>query len=344
MRQREVEPDDAVTRYSEFDHDALGNVWSIREYGQTFEAVKMRETAIGYDSNHVLPASVTDAQGHVVNIDYDRGLGMVLRTSDPAVPNGSPIESYSIPDGFGRRRYEVDAAGVRTKLDYVFAGGGNSVRVDVREEGYLSSSGVVVWPKYTNVAHDVHGRPTFRSTSGFGATPLLQELHYDDFGRLERIGRLIKRGRSRVFTSYRYDALDRVTEVVRGTDRNGVPLPEATTEERCYWHNVACVKSPVGRIRCEWLGVRAEPVRSVEPTADSSECLARAQAVSSNPFGYPGTQFTNGPFDRVSQVFTPSGPPSSWQRPPAWGARDAPYNRPRDGNRQLQAGGVPARI
>ncbi|QAT86345.1 Rhs family-like protein [Corallococcus coralloides] len=158
-----------------------------------------RVTQITYDSfDRGLPASITNAAGHVTEFAYHRGLGVLA-----AVRDERGVETRWQYDGFGRLRKEDAPDQSDTEVHYtqLIAGTAYTTRVTTSVAGGQT----------VTVDYDRLGRSVRSSRLSFNGTQAISTRKFDALGRVVEVTDPDPQGGATgMVTAYQYDPLNRL--------------------------------------------------------------------------------------------------------------------------------------
>jgi RHS repeat-associated protein len=236
-----------------------------------------RATTIEYEPEGIFPDKHLNAAGHTSFPEFDAGLGVLTKWTDP---NGHVTERKY--DGFGRLGLEARPDGAQTSITLARTKDGGAWRVTQRTKTSGGADDVV---EYDSLGRPIrwwwHGPATPRAT---GAPPrLMQEVEYDPrSGQIARRSVPVSEGTAEsevLFDVYEFDVLARE---VRHT------TPWKAITETAYDGLLAQVIDPLGNV-----------------TSTQLDPLGRPVAITDAAKGL--TSYTYGPFGALYTVTAPGG-------------------------------------
>lgn len=185
-------PEKLTTTYA---YDAFGNRDSETVTPSESGAADREET-VDYDARGRLPITLTNAEGHESNLEYDERFGVVSRVEGVNYDSGSGVAAaIRTFDDFGRLTQEDRPDGSHSIVDYkkVDHSGSAPIGIADRSEAAIMVETTVVdnvsspSAQYTPVRAylDAHGRTVRQRVRGFDGTKYLNtDTHYDSRGRV----------------------------------------------------------------------------------------------------------------------------------------------------------------
>lgn len=216
VTQQIVEPTSAMWLKTSYSYDSYGNPLSVSALGWDNTT---RQTTAAYDAQGRFATSVTDGLGHRTSLQHDSRFGGVTGTTDP-----NNLTSTSAYDGFGRKTLDTAADGAKTTYAYAYISGGSG--------GYSTSalstdaSGTVQLAPESYAYHDILDRLWATEHQTFDGTGTTRtRVVFDALGNVAQRSRPFLCCGPRVYTTYTYDVLGRVTQAVE---------PDGTTSTHAY--------------------------------------------------------------------------------------------------------------
>ena len=197
LTQAVTEPDMPSLRLEKtYSHDAFGN---IQTSTMLAEGYPPRTTTTLFDDRGRYPVENINALGHREHSTYE--LGRKVSATD-----ANDLITTWEHDGFGRVTREIrpDSTSTATAILWCEADlcpPSAVYYVETREIGSPDSTSFF----------DLHDREVRQQVTGFDGTPILRDSVYDSRGRLSKVSEPYFEGETPLWTSYTYDALDRVT-------------------------------------------------------------------------------------------------------------------------------------
>jgi RHS repeat-associated protein len=213
LTQEVVEPNTPALRLeSDYVYDGFGNKTQVTISGID---IVPRTSHSNYGTDGQFLISNTNALNQSEGWQYDLRFG---KPTSHIGPNGlTTTWSYDV---YGRKVQEVRADGTQTRWSYVYCSPYNSSTVNCPVSGaayYIqatpyASDGTTQNGPIGIVYYDTLDREIARDTQGFDGSDIRAAKQYDAFGNVAQQSRpYFVSGGTQHFTTYQYDALNRVT-------------------------------------------------------------------------------------------------------------------------------------
>jgi RHS repeat-associated protein len=216
MSQSVVEPNNATFRaQSDFEHDAFGNLKKTTVNGANI-ATRISQT--GYDTQGRFPTTLTNALSHVTTQAFSAAFGEVTSVTDPNL-----VQSTVTLDTWGRKTLVVNGDGTRVSFQYQYCSGINGGTATCPANGAyrviatpLAANGTTQIGHIATTYFDRLDREIAKDGQGLNGEGIRVATEYDALGRVLRTSRPYFLGTGApLWTTFTYDALDRVTKEVR---------------------------------------------------------------------------------------------------------------------------------
>jgi RHS repeat-associated protein len=231
MTQSVVEPSNATFRVqSDFEYDAFGNQKKATISGANI-AIRISQT--GYDTQGRFPTILTNALSHVTTQAFSAAFGELTSVTDPNL-----IQSTVTLDTWGRKTLVVNGDLTRISYQYQYCDGINGGTVDCQgAQGMphavyrvvatpLAADGTTQIGQRITTYFDRLDRQIAQDGQGLAGQETRVAIDYDALGRVLQTSRpYFRSGGTARWTTFTYDALDRVTLEVR---------PDAGTIQHAY--------------------------------------------------------------------------------------------------------------
>jgi RHS repeat-associated protein len=219
MTQSVVEPSNVTFRVqSDFEHDAFGNVKKTTVSGSN---IATRISQAGFDTQGRFPTTFTNALNHVTAQAFSAAFGEMTSVTDPNL-----VQSTVTLDTWGRKTLVVNGDLTKTVFQYQYCSGVNGGTVDCIGQGLPNAAyRIVAMPQdasgnqigqIVTTYFDRLDREIAKDGQGLNGEPTRVATQYDALGRVLRTSRpyFLSTG-APLWTTFTYDALDRLTKEVR---------------------------------------------------------------------------------------------------------------------------------
>jgi RHS repeat-associated protein len=195
-------------------YDDFGNVESESVTGAGMNA---RTTLSDWGAAGVFPIEITNPAGHETKFDYNFGLGLLTKITDPNSEPGSLIETTWTYDAFGRRDVETAPDGTDTRQEFVACDSSDSrVKYALDIESRQVNDTVM---RTDNVCFDRFDRAVLShaqlADDTSNSTVSVAELEFDALGRLSRRYNPYAFGAGNEgYWAFSYDMIGRTTDEI----------------------------------------------------------------------------------------------------------------------------------
>ena len=211
-----TEPNSSLYKVTEdFNYDT--SVGNLMTHSVTGTGMTTRSTFIGWDTAGHFPTSITNALNQSITQSFDPNTGMMTSQSDPNSTTGNPLTTTWLYDNFARKTKESRPDGTSTTWSYnncATAGCVNSNNQMTVTETITNFGGGT--QRVTNTYLDSINRPLVTSSTMINGAFDRNEVQYYPTGLLKQRGAPGTIGAPTAYwTTYGYDALDRVSQIQR---------------------------------------------------------------------------------------------------------------------------------
>lgn len=212
MTQSVVEPSNAAFRVqSDFEHDAFGNIKKTTVGGGNIDT---RISQAGYDTQGRFPTTLTNALNHVTTQAFSAVFGQLTSVTDP---NG--VASTVALDTWGRKTLVVNGDGTRVSFQNQYCSGINGGTASCPTNGAYrviatprAADGTTQIGQIVTTYFDRLDREIAKDSQGLNGEAIRVATDYDALGRVLQTSRpYFVSGGTPLWTTFTYDALDRVT-------------------------------------------------------------------------------------------------------------------------------------
>lgn len=269
---------------TDYQYDSYGNLKSVMQSGS---GLTTRTTSAQYDSNGQFPATVTDALTRVTQFTYDPNFGGQTSVTDP-----NPIQTSLSYDTFGRPSLVTKPDTNEVSTTYAYCSGINGgstwcpaygayLVTTTPENSSGTQNGVM-----TRTYYDALDRVIVAAAEGFdgpstsctAASPCWIQTNtiYDGNGHVQKTSRpFFSAGGTAVYTTYTYDALDRVTLAA---------FPDTSTTTYCYNGMTTSTTDDKGHIKIIIRNAEGLPATVLEDA--SGDCTTTSPTGHNTNFTY----------------------------------------------------------
>lgn len=225
--------------------DVFGN--KVASTTKPVDQSPARESRSVYDTLGRGIVETQNALGHVEKSLYDDVSGVVVART---LANG--IVERAEFDTLQRLRREIPASGAEVKTTIAFGTSPDTAYILAKQVGNLPDR---------STHHDVLGRPVLEVSTGLHGRPVRSERAYDILGRAVRTSVPRFAGEAPLYTTRRYDALDRLVQEVN---------PDGSARSVAYQGLTQQVTDAAGRVSRQVKDLRGRAVETQDAAGSST--------------------------------------------------------------------------